>query len=190
MSNNTKAKLISDNYECIGLAMERFKFDYLLVLEDDAELIHESQLKKITNYLLPNVMDNHPEIVQLKLYHSLRVQGFGFEFQPMVDLLLSPVLIIIICYLLVPQRIQTILLPNKLLIQPFSALIVLGSLYGLILHVLVALGRQNSVLIIRQKLVQHDLKKPANKCKSNKTIEEFILKMMYGSNRIKTFVGV
>ena len=42
VSNNTKAKLISDNYECIGKAMERFKFDYLLVLEDDAELIHES----------------------------------------------------------------------------------------------------------------------------------------------------
>ena len=64
VSNNTKAKLISDNYECIGKAMERFKFDYLLILEDDAELINESQLNKITNYMLPNIMDNHPEIVE------------------------------------------------------------------------------------------------------------------------------
>ena len=183
-------KLISDNYECIGKALERFKFDYLLILEDDAELIHESQLNKITNYLLPNVMDNHPEIFELKLFRSLKVQGFGFQLQPMVDLLLTPILIIIMCYLLVPQRIQTILLPNKLLIQPLSALIVLGSLYGLILHVLVALGRQNSVLIIRQKLVQHDLKKPATKCKSSKTKKDFSPEMMYGSNRNKTSAGV
>ena len=163
VSNNTKAKLISDNYECIGKAMERFKFDYLLILEDDAELIHESQLNKITNYLIPNLMDNQPEIVELKLYHSLRFEGFGLDRQPMADLLLTPILIIIMCYLLVPQWIQNILMPNRLLLQPLSALSLLGSCYILILYTLVALGRQNSVLLIRQKIAKHGIRKPAHR---------------------------
>ena len=174
-SKNTKAKLISDNYECIGKAMEMFKFDYLLILEDDAELIHEGQLNKITNYLLPNIMDSNPEIVELKLFHFLRLQGFGFDLQPMVDLLLTPILIVIVCSLLVPQRIQNILLPKKLLLQPLSALIVFGSWYALILHVLLALGRQNSVLLFRQKIVQHDLKIPASRGENNTTKEERVL---------------
>ena len=103
VSNNTKAKLISDNYECIGKAMAKFKFDYLLILEDDAELIHESQLNKISNYLLPNLMDKRPEIAELKLFYSLRYQGFGFALQPMVDLLLTPLLIIMIFYMFLPK---------------------------------------------------------------------------------------
>ena len=174
-SKNTKAKLISDNYECIGKAMEMFKFDYLLILEDDAELIHEGQLNKITNYLLPNIMDSNPEIVELKLFHFLRLQGFGFDLQPMVDLLLTPILIIIMLYLLVPQRIQKFLIPNKLHLQQLSTLSFLGSCYILILYVLVALGRQNSVLHIRQKIAQHDIKKPAQRGENNKTKENFSL---------------
>ena len=97
--SNTKAKLIADNHDCISKAKKRFKFDYLLVLEDDAELIYESQLNKITNYLLPNLMDRHPEIVQFKLYRSLIWQGFGLDFKPLVELLLTPFLIIVMCYL-------------------------------------------------------------------------------------------
>ena len=104
VSNSTKAKLISDNYECIGKAMEMFKFDYLLILEDDAELIHKSHLSKITNYLLPNIMDNRPEIAELKLFYSLRFQGFGLDIQPMVDLLLTPLLIIMMCYIFLQKR--------------------------------------------------------------------------------------
>ena len=177
VSKNTKAKLISDNYECIGKAMERFKFDYLLILEDDAELINESQLNKITNYLLPNLMDNQPKIVELKLYHSLRFEGFGLDRQPMVDLLLTPILIIIMCYFLVPHWIQNILMPNKLRFQPLSAMSLLGLCYILILYVLVALGRQNSVLLIRQKIVQHDIKKPAQRGEKNKTKEDFCLEL-------------
>ena len=52
---------------------------------------------------------------------------------------------------------------------PSSVLIVLGAWYFVVLHVLVALGRQNSVLLIRNKIVQHHIERPASRGKNNKT---------------------
>ena len=47
---HSKAKENGDYYECIKRAHEGFKFDYLLVLEDDAEL-SDGDLKRLLKQL-------------------------------------------------------------------------------------------------------------------------------------------
>ena len=119
-------------------------------------MIDGSGLDKIVNILLPHVMDRRADITEAKLFNSLIFQGFGTDLQPTLDLLLTPLFIVLICYMSLPQWIKERIFPENPTI-----LVILGVWYLVIMQVLASIGRQNTVMLLRSKLVSHRLEIPA-----------------------------
>ena len=66
-TTNSKAKEIADYYECLKEATNKYRFNYILVLEDDAEPATPTTIEEITHHVIPNVMQQKPDVIFSKL---------------------------------------------------------------------------------------------------------------------------
>lgn len=179
-SSKTKSKEIADYYECISRAVRSYDFEYLLVLEDDAELMDGRHMDSIVNQLLPTVAEKHSDVAVLKLFYSSRFQGFALEFQPIVDLLAAPLLVLFMCYWLTPRKMRETLSMSHFTVSAT----VFGGWYLTILLIFVSLGRQNSILPLRKKLLLQRIERPASSGMRILNIQLYLAK-----NAISPFVS-
>ena len=150
-----KSKEIADYYQCISEAHQRFSFENLLVVEDDAELTDAANIKTLVGGLLPNVIETHPQICELKLFYSPKYQGFGIDPQSIVDLTVTPALALMIF-----SSIAKITGRKKTSLS--STCLIFSSWYLIIVQVLMSVGRQNSIVLLRNMLLPHRISKPAH----------------------------
>ena len=168
---HNKAKENGDYYECIKRAHEGFKFDYLLVLEDDAEL-SDGELERLLKQLdALTAVTNKRQLYMIKLFHNSYLDGFGLECESLKDLLVTPLLVQTIYHIIITKclKLKSDLYQNA--IGFWFAIQIIRYLF--IMFLMYSLGRQNSILCLRKLLNTpnaHHLQIPAQ---SGKQIHTF-----------------
>ena len=159
--SNSKAKEIADYYECIKEAKNRYMFKYLLVLEDDAEPSTPTSVDNIMYAVIPNVMQQKPDVIFAKLFYSFGYQGFSANVE-MVAEVISFVLLLMISVYAILFGLKQMMLRSQpshktrswALQNPTN--IGIATAVGFIALLLVLLlGRQSTLLCLKNFLVPH-----------------------------------
>ena len=158
---NSKAKEIADYYECIKEAKNRYMFKYILVLEDDAEPSTPTSVDNIMYAVIPNVMQQKPDVIFAKLFYSFGYQGFSANIEMVAEVISFVLLIMIFAYgslfglkwmmlTAYPSRKKSSWTPQN------STNIGIAVGVGFIALILVLiLGRQSTLLCLKNFLVPH-----------------------------------
>ena len=145
-TTNGNAKEIADYYECLKEAKNRYRFKYILVLEDDAEPATSTAIEEITYSVIPLVMEQKPDVIFSKLIYSNGYHGFVMDFEAIIDITTFSLLIsfIVYCLLLVMDKLQHSRRILITIIVTFVALLFV-----------IALGRQSTLLALKTFLVPY-----------------------------------
>jgi len=160
--NSSKSKEIADYYECVKEAKNRYRFKYLLVLEDDAEPSTPKTIEQIIHSIIPLVMNENEDVILAKLFYSFGYQGFSMTFESFVEVLCSYVATVFMVYSLnvFYKRLKLHRLEHNVRKQELSDHIVLAIAISSILFIVVfALGRQSTLLPLKNKLVPYQISK-------------------------------
>ena len=158
---NSKAKEIADYYECLKEAKIRYRFKYILVLEDDAEPSKSNSIEEITYSVIPQVMEEKPEVIFSKLFYSFGYQGFSINLDTLVEITTFYMLTFCLVYgilLLLDRRFsfrQCIDGSNPARLYNLERIVpslVISLLAGLLV---VVLGRQSTLLALKNVLVPY-----------------------------------
>ena len=146
LATNGYAKEIADYYECLIEAKNRYRFKYILVLEDDAEPATSNTLEDITYSVIPLVMEQKPDVLFSKLFYSFGFQGFSMNFETVIEIMTFSLLISFIVYssLFVMDWKQPSERISITIITTFLALLFV-----------IALGRQSTLLALKTFLVPY-----------------------------------
>ena len=160
--SNSKAKEIADYYECIKEAKNRYMFKYILVLEDDAEPSTPTSVDNIIYAVIPNVMQQKPDVIFAKLFYSFGYQGFSANIEIVAEVISFVLLLTISVYgaLFGWKRMLLSRHPSRKTsswtIQNNSTNILIATAFGGIALILVLiLGRQSTLLCLKNFLVPH-----------------------------------
>ena len=149
-SNTSKSKEIADYFECVKFAYHSFDFEYLLVVEDDAEPAHTNAIHDIVYRLLPHI--NGKEYDLIKLYYNPDYQGFSEDVQRVLDLIsMSSLVAVVIIHL--------VLLSCK---KDWNLFICFPIWFIVVVFLLLLVGRQHSILALRNSILSFRLVRPAH----------------------------
>ena len=161
-ANNSKSKEIADYYECVKEAKNRYRFNYLLVLEDDAEPSTPKTIEQIIYSIIPLVMKENEDVILAKLFYSFGYQGFSLTFESIVEVTCSYVVAFCIVYILIVfyKKLMLHRLEHNVRKQELFEKVVLAVAICSILFIIIfALGRQSTLLPLKDKLVPYRISK-------------------------------